>query len=133
SLALFLRTQKLHSRLSETEAQLETVKKEKEAVEQELSHARSQGETSERELEVERTKRLDAEALLPPQARQASAKLSDSVTILLGAALGPRGASGRTIETHISDNVLWLRFVVPVKDHGGFDSFSLALKLAGES
>lgn len=131
-LGLFLRTQTLQTRLSETEAHLGTLRKEKDAVEQELNQARSQRDSSERELDVERNRRIDAEASAQEQRRPEATNISDSRTIVLGAVLGTRGATGRTIEARISENVLWLRFVVPVKGYGGYDSYSISIKLAGQ-
>ena len=130
ALALFLRNQTLQDRLSRTEAQLDALKKEKEAAEQELNQARSQAE---QELEIERNKRIDAENLLQQQGRPESPRGSpDSMTIPLVATLSSRGTTGAAKDVRIPENVRWLRFVMPVKRTGEYESYRVSIKLAGE-
>ena len=133
SIVLFLRNQSLQNRLSETENQLASLKKEKEVMQQELSEARSQRESSARELEVERNRRIDAGNTLQNQERSESPnKSSDLKTVVLGATFISRGATGPTREVRLSDNVRRLQFVVPVKGYGGYGSYSISIKLAGQ-
>jgi hypothetical protein len=131
--ALFLRNKTLQNRLTETEAQLGSLKEEKEAAEHEASRALSQTESSARELEIEHNKRIDAENLLQRQGRRGLPRVSsDLMTIVLGAAFTSRGATGAIREAHIPENVRSLRFEIPAKGYGAFDSYHVSIKLAGQ-
>jgi len=132
-LALFLRNQTLQNRLSETEAQLVRLKEEKDAAERELSQTRSQSESSAREVEIERNKRIDAESALQKQGRPESPNEgSDFTTIVLGSAFIPRGATGAIREVRMPENVRWLRLVVPLEEYGKYESYRISMKRAGE-
>lgn len=133
SVALFLKNRTLQSRLSETEAQLGTLREEKQTAEQETSRALSQTESAARELEIEHNKRIDAESLLQRQARDESPNgSSDFVRIVLGAAFTYRSATGAIREIRVAENVRWLRFEIPLKGYGPFDSYRVAIKPAGQ-
>jgi len=133
-LALFLRNQMLQNRVSETEAQLVRLHEEKDAAERELSQARSQSESSARELEIERNKRIDGESSLQKKGRAGSPNVSsDFRTIVLGSAFKLRGATGATREVRVSENVRWLRLVVSVEVYGKYESYRISIKRAGES
>lgn len=133
-LALFWNYRALKNRFSEAEAQLVRLEGQMEAAERDLAQARSQRELSAREVEIERNKRIDAESALQKQGRPDSPNiLSDFRTIVLGSALAPRGATGSIREVRMPENVRWLRLVVaPEKTDGGFQSFRVAMKRAGE-
>lgn len=131
-LFFFLRSQTLQTRLSETEAQLEASIKAKESAEQELNQTRSQSESSERELAIERDKRIDAENSLKEQGRTKSPNgSSDFKTIVLSASFISRGAASETREVRISEKVRWLRFEMPVKGYGEYESLRISIKLVG--
>lgn len=133
SLALVVRDQTLQNRLAETENQLAGLKEAKEAAERELSQAHSQRESSTRELEIERNKRIDAEALLQRAGRGDSPNASsDLMTIVLGAAFTSRGPTGAIREIRVAENVRWLRFELPVKGYGAYESYLVSIKLAGQ-
>lgn len=134
SVGLFLMNRTLQDRLSETEAQLGTLREEKAAAEKEASRAVSQTESSERDLEIERNKRIEAENLLQSEGRLNSPNVSPNVmTIVLGAAFTHRGAMGAIREVSISENIRSLRFEIPLKGYGAFDSYRVSIKLAGQS
>ena len=133
SIVLLLRNKTLQNRLSETEAQLGTLEQEKEAAELETSRALSQSESSARELEIEHQRRIDAESLLQRQERPESPNMSsDLMTIVLSAAFTSRGGTGATREVRISANARWLRFEIPVKAYGVYESYRVTINLAGQ-
>lgn len=132
-LALFSRNQTLRNTLSETEAELVRLREANDAAQRELSQALSQRESSARELEIERNKRIDAESSLQKQGRPESPNVpSDFMTIVLGSAFIPRGSTGATREVRISDDVRWLRLVVSLEAFRMYDSYRISMKRAGE-
>ena len=132
-LALFLRNQTLQNRVFETEAKLARLNEEKDTAERELSQARAQSESSALELEIERNKRIEGENSLQRKGRAESLNVSsDFRMIVLGSAFITRGATGKTREVRVSENVRWLRLVVAVEVYGKYESYRLSMKRAGE-
>jgi hypothetical protein len=130
SITLFFINKSIRNKLFQSETGLAELK---EATQEQLNRERRQRELSERELETERNKRIEAESLLQKRAPAfLPNEASDFKKIILGAAFLSRGARGTAREIRLPDNVRWVRFEIPVKTHGEYESYRVSIKLAGE-
>lgn len=132
SLALAFRSQLLRNRLSDSEAVLSELKEQNDDVQQRLRQEQSLRESSARELEIERNKRIAADSRLQKIERPDSPNaFSDAVNVVLGAAFIPRG-TGIAREIRVAENIRWLRFEVSVKRFSKYESYRISIKPAGQ-
>ena len=133
SIGLYRINHKLRNELSENQRRIATIEKEKDAVEQELTEARSQNESTARELESERNKRIEADNSLQKLGQRQSSEASpDFIRIVLGSAFIPRGTSGSLREVRVPENLRWLQFIVPIKGYSEYESYRVTIQLAGQ-
>jgi len=132
SLALAYRSQLLRNRLSDSEAVLSQLKEQNDDAQERLRQEQSLRESSARELEIERNKRIAADSRLQKIERPDSPDaFSDVVSVVLSAAFIPRG-TGIAREIRVAENIRWLRFEVFVKRFSKYESYRISIKPAGQ-